>query len=380
MTKYICVLPVVLFLYCQLKAQDNGDTGFKPSGKVWGLAFGDYFMKIHADSLNRGNTQYAGLPENSNTFDFRRVFFGYDYNISEKFSSEFLISYESTYLSDNLTRAVLLKAANLRWKNIFRNTELIIGQSATPAFSATTEKFWGYRSVEKTIVDMRGACSSNDLGIALKTTLVSNENTEAGIHLLVGNGTAQKIETDVFKRIYGGFYALLFKKNLLIDLYADYTKTQLTPYHKSKMLLKGAVCYKSETFAVGLEVFNQFLENNVVLADSVSGSRDTTNAISLGLSAFARYCIMKDKLWCFARYDLYNPFTEYNNEKYYFAGNAPNTEAFVTLGFDIMPHKNVHIIPNIWYNAYYNRSKDVSGAVKTDYDFVARLTLWYVFR
>ena len=44
---------------------------FKPSGKVWGYVFGDYYYKVHADSLNRGNTQYSNIAKDKNFFEFR---------------------------------------------------------------------------------------------------------------------------------------------------------------------------------------------------------------------------------------------------------------------------------------------------------------------
>lgn len=368
-----------------IKAANAQDTikkpEFKPSGKVWGYAFGDYFMKMHADSLNRGKTQYANMPNNSNSFEFRRVYLGYDYHISEKFSTEFLLSYEGQTLSDNATRTVFIKAANIRWKKILPKTDLIFGQSSTPAFPGTTEKIWGYRSIEKTIMDMRGICSSNDLGLSLQSKLVSNDNTEVGLNFMVGNGTAQKIETDRFKKIYGGLYALVMNKKILLDLYSDYNRDQLSPYRKSKMTVKGAIAYTSDQITAGVEIYNQAQENYVVNADSVSAlKRDTTDAVTFGASVFVRGRIIKDKLGYFARYDMYNPDSKFNANKYYISGGAPNTESFVTAGFDYTPVKNVHIMPNIWYNAYSNRTKNVTGLKKNDYDLVARLTIYYIFK
>ena len=76
-------------------AQDTPKPEFKPSGKLWGYVFADYYYKVHADSLNRGTGEYSGVKENANAFDFRRVYLGYDYNISEKFSAELLLSHEA---------------------------------------------------------------------------------------------------------------------------------------------------------------------------------------------------------------------------------------------------------------------------------------------
>jgi hypothetical protein len=363
-------------------AQDTiKKTEFKPSGKLWSYAFGDYYMKLHADTLGRGKTQYANVPKDQNAFEFRRVYLGYDCSLSEKFSTEFLLSYEGTTLTDGVTRTFFLKAANIRWKKILPNTDLIFGQTSTPAFPGTTEKAWGYRSIEKTILDMRGICSSNDLGLSLQSKLISNDNTELGLNLMVGNGTAQKLELDRFKKMYAGLYALVLKKKLLLDLYGDYNREQLSPFHKSRMTMKFAVAYISDAITVGVETFNQVQENYVANADSLTAVRvDTLNGTAFGVSLFTRGQIIKDKLNFMARFDMYDPDTGYDPDKFYFSGSSPVTEMFITAGLDYMPVKNVHIMPNVWYNAYSNRTKNATGLVKADNDLVARLTLWYIFK
>jgi len=55
---------------------------FKPSGKLWGYTFGDYAYKLHADSAQRGSLQYSKLPKNHNSFNFRRIYLGYDYQFT----------------------------------------------------------------------------------------------------------------------------------------------------------------------------------------------------------------------------------------------------------------------------------------------------------
>jgi len=73
-----------------LKAQYlwNSDSAFKAgrpnSGRLWGYAFGDYYYKGHGDTWNRGGAnQYTGIPQNRNEFQMRRVYLGYDYNITQ---------------------------------------------------------------------------------------------------------------------------------------------------------------------------------------------------------------------------------------------------------------------------------------------------------
>ena len=57
--------------------------------------------------------------------------------------------------------------------------------------------------------------------------------------------------------------------------------------------------------------------------------------------------------------------------------NDPNTkEQFITAGLDFTPAKNVHLMPNIWYNKYTNQGP---ANLYNSYDLVYRVTFYYVF-
>jgi len=351
---------------------------FKPSGKVWEYAFGDYFYKLHADSANRGIVQYSSLPKDANTFDFRRAYLGHDYNISEKFSTEFILAYEGQTLSDN-SRTVFIKSANLRWKKIYKNADLVFGLQPTPCWSFITEKLYGYRSIEKTIFDIRKHSSSADLGIGLQGKL--NEKGDYGYNFFVANGTGAKPENDRYKKVYGEVYAKFLDQKLIFDLYADWERASLLPmYHKSKTSFKFAVIYKTDAFTVGVEAFEQLHQNFEIHTDTTAMKTDTGDIAQMGISVFTTVRIIKEKLNFFARFDSYNPDLNFNSDWIYSSGANPNTEMSVFAGFDFTPHKNVHIMPNVWYNAYTSRVKNISGLAKSDNDLVARITLYYIFK
>lgn len=373
----LAVTTAIILPFNQAGAQDKPE--FKPSGKVWGYAFGDYYFKQHADSANRGNTQYANMATNSNAFEFRRVYLGYDYNISEKFSTEFLLSYEGSSLSSDASRSVFIKSANVRWKNIFGRTDLVAGLHNTPAFPLLQEKVYGYRSIEKLLIDMRKCAGSTDMGISLQGKFDSTGNY--GYNLMVGNGSGTKLESDKFKRFYGDVYAKFMHKKIIMDLYSDYERTQLSPYQKSKMNVKLFLAYQTDKFAVGLDVFQQMQDNYTVYTDTALGKGDTTDASVFGLGIFARGTIVKDKLGFFLRADMYDPDSKFNKD-YVYTGSytAYNTEMFTVIGLDYTPTKNVHIMPNVWYNSYQSRAKNATGKMKADYDLVPRVTIHYIFK
>jgi len=368
----ILVVPKILF------SQDTIKNEFKPSGKIWGYSFGDIYTKIHTDSLNRGNTQYSNIPKDFSSFDIRRIYLGYDYNISEKFSTELILAYDGNNDASG-NRTVLIRSAHLRWKNIYQMADLIIGQSATPTFSLISEKIWGYRSVEKTPADMRKWSCSNDVGVAIQGKL--NKKGDYGYNLMIGNGTSSKPETDLFKKIYGEVYLKFLEQKIIIDFYSDFERKQLSPFHTSLNTYKAFVAYTTEKITIGIEVGNQIQKNYNIYEETIPSLKiDTSDATALFVSGFIKGAIKKEKLGFFLRFDFSNPYTKYNSSYTYSTGGYPNTEYFLLAGLDFTPHKNVHIIPNLWYNSYNNRTNNASGFTKSDYDLAGRITIFYLFK
>lgn len=402
----------------------NSDTAFKAgsanSGRIWGYAFGDSYYKAHSDSFNRGNgNQYTGIPTNRNAFAFRRIYLGYDYNISKTFSTEILLAAEdnspagnpvssTTASGDQLSNnklAFYIKLANIRWKSIFKGSDLVVGQLATPTFALLSEKMWNYRSVEKTITDIRRT-PSYDFGAALQGVF-DPKTKNLGYNIMMGNGSSAKPEADNFKWFYGDVYAFMLNKKVVLDLYADYERLNWTPsWHHSRQMLKVYAAYNSAAtdkgidpgngFTIGAEYFVNNLKNDW-FATKAAGGVDTVTAKASGLSLFVHGDIIKKKLRYFVRYDIYNPFNKINNSTYTkYAGNTGNyndnsyvgsigngdvtyKQQFFTTGLDFMPAKNVHFIPNIWYNHYATQLSNVSGKATGDNDLVYRLTFHYIF-
>lgn len=390
-----CVIFCVIISTQTVIAQDKpkADTSFKPSGKLWGYTFGDYYYKAHSDSLNRGGgNQYSGIEKGRNAFQIRRVYLGYNYDISPKFAAEVLLAAEDNVTtSTGVTSGDLLgdgklsfyvKLANVRWKNIWKGTDLIIGQVATPAFSLVAEPIWGYRSVERTVADVRRT-PSFDLGVALQGKFDSKANF--GYNLMVGNGNSARPENDKFKWFYGDVFAKFLDKRIVVDLYADYERLNNTAtWHHSRNMLKGFVAYTTPAFTVGVEAFINHGQQDVVGIKTLQ--RDTISANAEAISAFVKGSIVKDKLGFFTRLDNYNPDVNYNSNLYTsykgLTGNYEpnNKELFFTAGLDFTPVKNVHFIPNVWYNRYTSNQTGLAGSAYRDHDLVYRLTFYFVYR
>lgn len=352
---------------------------FKPSGKISGLAFVDYAYKLQADSAQRGSVQYSRLPKGYNSFIFRRIYLGYDYQFTPNISSQLLLAHESTFEASsnnpdvltNSNNALYIKAMNIRFRNIIPRATIIAGQQSTPTFSTLAESFWGYRSIEKTIGDMRGISSSTDLGVGVFGKIGKNENV--GYDILIGNSNGAKKENNNFKKIYTSVYAYFFDRKLVVQGNFERDRAALSPVHQDITNLKAFAAYKTSLTTVGVEVFKQLKTNNT-LADSVY--EDITPS---GISFYITQQLTKDKLNLFARIDFYNPDTRFEKDENYASGYNYNKEIFATIGLDFILSKNIHLMPNVWYNQYQSKLPGASGNLKSDDDLVGRITLYFLF-
>ncbi|MDE1190811.1 MAG: hypothetical protein PW786_01495 [Arachidicoccus sp.] len=406
------------------------NAGTPMTGHLWGYMFGDYYYKSHADALDRGGSnQYTGIPKDRNAFQFRRIYLGYDFNINKKFSTEFLLAAEDNFptgqvsgsavstaaAGDELSNQKLslyIKLADLRIKNIWNGTDLVIGQQATPAFPLLSEKIWNYRSIERTIADIRRT-PSYDLGVGLQGTF-DPKTKNYGYNLLVANGTSAKPENDNYKWFYGDVWAKFFNQKFIVDVYGDYQRLNWTStWHHSRQMLKGYLAYNTAPLTIGVEGFINNLKNDVYAfykeTPASGGDSAVLSSKAKGISAYIHGDIVKNKLRFFARYDHYNPISVVDNNKYsHYLQNTGNyndetfisgktytadhdqtySQNFITAGLDFTPYKNVHIMPNIWYNHYKTQLSDdlnntingsLAGKAKGDYDMVYRITFYYTF-
>ena len=365
----------------------SSDSAFKAaspnSGKLWGYMFGDYYVKTQADSLNRGsNSQYSGIPKNRNAFQIRRLYLGYNYNITKKFAAEVLLEAAPGEGLTDTKLAFYVKLANLRIKDLWKGTDLILGQVSTPGFSMSSEPIWGYRSIEKTLIDIRGT-PSYDLGASLQGKF-DPKTGNFGYDLMAANGTGAKPESDNFKWLYGDIWGRFFNKKLYVDFYADYSGlNHVAGMEHSRSMIKGFVAYTGSNFTLGVEAYSNHLKNDNQATEISSGNVDILSVNATGLSIFTRGTLVKEKLNFFARTDFFNPSNQIDNSKYNkYVGNTsgyndPSTkENFITAGLDYTPVKNVHLMPNIWINHYTNQG----FATKYDVsDVVARFTFFFAF-
>lgn len=390
---------LMMLIALQISAQDKPKEEFKPSGKLWGLAFGDFYFKQGGDSIyNFGDAEYAKTKQAFNGVSLRRVYLGYDYNMAPNFAAHIVLEGSDGVVTTGGDRTTLIKAINVEWKNFLPKHTLYIGQVGTSSFSLA-EKIWNYRAVEKTFGDARKMLSSNDMGFKISSqfNLDSVGNNKVGYDLMYGTGKGSKPEDNRLKKFYGGVNASLFKGKVLVAANVEYEENEVTKkvgsshYLKNTTTMEGFIAYQHEKFTIGVEVVTQTKTNEVrdTTGFAANGKdKDTLDYTPMGITVFARGTILKDKLYAFARYDMY--------KKNYQTGYKMSStvlyydEGFLTVGLDYTPNKNVHIIPNVWMNTYVdmratptgydaNKSSDRAKYYERIPDMVLRLTFYYVF-
>lgn len=319
--------------------------------KLSGLMYADYFYNIKSSSA---------AQKDVNGLQFRRIYFTADYTVSPKFDARIRLESDQTKSSNTAggRLGVMVKDAYIKWKNIFSGSDLYVGISPTPSFEVS-EGAWGYRSLEKTILDFYGLVSSRDFGIDLKGRLNSTGSLKYWVK--VANNSGNSPEQDKYKRFYGMVhYAPL--NNLQLSVSADYAVFPkrldfVDKQLKNNNAFTGAFMVnvmEKDLFSFAVEpVFN--VQANDYYATSGAA---LSNRKSFGVSVFGWYAV-SSLIRVAARYDSFRPDSE-----------VGVVHDLVIGAVDFRIDKNLSIIPNV-ERAYYSggAKKDLTGRVTLSFQF-----------
>lgn len=338
-------------------------------GKLSGYMFGDYFYNLTRD------TGIASLPDvanggarDLNGFQLRRVFFTYDYDISDKFTTRFRLEADQAANTSNNRIGVAVKDAYLQWKGIFKGSDLIFGIQPTPSFEVS-ESLWGNRFLEKTIMDLRGISTPRDIAIALRGNLFSDGLLKYWI--MIGDGSNNSPEVDKYKRFYAHLQ-LNPVKDLTATFYADFkvrpdindpNSTTNPPATLSNNDLTYSVFVgykKKDAFSAGVETFLNQRQNGMITGTEIK------DKIAMGISLFASYNFIK-QLAIVGRYDYYDPNIDSDVK-----GDLRNWFVF---SLNFKPDDKVTISPNVIIETY--ESLPNGRAIKSS--ITPRITLFYSF-
>lgn len=338
--------------------------------KLSGYMFGDYFYNVQRDPLVTSvPLPNVALPgdEDFNAFNFRRIYFTYDDTIADNFVTRFRLEADSVSLDSRGKITVFVKDAYLNWKNAFGQNDIVFGIQPTPAYEVS-EAAWNYRSLEKTIMDLRGIVSSRDIAISLKGRLGTSGKYDYWV--MAGDGSGNNPEIDKFKRAYFQFHwkpsekfqATFFQDYRALPDIADPNDATRFIENSSYTTAWFAGYGVKDKYNIGYEGFTTRQQNGVKIGSEVPfiGLDDKT---TWGHSFWA-WWNFNTRVGVVGRYDYFEPNTKSSGDK----------RDLVIASLVLKPHKNVLIMPNLYWEGY----EDIAGQ-KIDSSIVPRITFYWTF-
>ena len=293
MSRCGCVLLAGALLTAGAEARDRGT--------MTGTVFADYYFVVAADDR-------TGL-ERRNAFQFRRIYLTYDRDLSDRFAARVRLEARDAGFGERSRMTPFVKHAYVRWRRAVAGADLYVGESATPTWRAS-ETLWGYRSVEKTILDLNGLGSSSDIGLGLRGRAAG-----LGYHLMVANGPGQRPENDNGKKLYA---AVRFEpgRGGLFELYGD---LDMRPGGRDHLVAKFLIGLSRGRLRLGVEPFLRV-------------RRLAEDERLTGLSVFGSAAVHPAG-WAFARLDALE--------------EGGRSDRLVIAGFDWEAAAGVHLQPNV---------------------------------
>jgi hypothetical protein len=343
-------------------------------GKFSGLMFGDYYYNVARDGkygtglfANSTTPASAGAAAGNTAmqaFQIRRIYLTYDNDLTDQFTFRFRVEDDQSAIFGNGKLGDFIKDAYLKWKNVFSGSDLIFGIQPTSAYDIS-EAAWGYRPLEKVIMDVRGIVSSRDNGIALRGKLTGDGMLNYWV--MIANQSANGVAANKYKR-YSALVQVKpianFQATVNIDFQARPNHLGVHGDSLSNNILVPSLFLgyaQPSQYSFGIEGFLKSQSNQYKPAGGSLGSQS-----GMGISVWGSYNI-ESELAVVLRYDNYDPNTDSNSK-----GDAQN---YIIAGLDWKVAKNVSIMPNLLYETY----EAPSGATTPDASITARVTFSCVF-
>ena len=308
--------------------------------ELGGLAYIDYAYQI---------TSPDAAGEGENGFTYRRLYLTADGQISDALSARARLEMADSNLGPKGAEP-FMKDLHLRWK-VGGGHALTLGLGPTPVFGLS-EDVWGYRSLEKTVVDFAGVVSSRDLGVRADGPLGSDDLRYS---LMVGNNSGVFPETDdEYKRVYGQL-AYRPAGGLTLAVAGNWAAYEGPRGHQ--VLASGLLGYVADTWRAGLEGFFD------------AGTFDRADdAVSYGGSVFGA-------VWVAEQWGLVGRADRVHRERHVVSDTAPvrlgaSDYTLGLAGLVYQPHPQVQLMPNVLVvKDDAEERADLQGRVTLAFDF-----------
>lgn len=344
-----------------------------PRGRISGYMFGDLYYNLAGDPRHLYDSKGAdqsqanidgrkNIGRDLTGVQFRRVYFQLDNDLTARVATRFRLEMDGRELSSGGKLGVFVKNAYLQVRSVFPRGDVLFGELSTPTFESS-EAFWQYRAIEKTVADFWSVRSSSDLGLQLRGWLDGDHHV--GYNAMMGGGNGQKPESDRFKTLYLG--VPLRWGDLRLEPYADYQAVRVnagkaavsdTVANNDQATYKVFAGYEFRRWALGVEALSR-----------VNHQAGKPNQEPRAFSVFIR-ATLHPLLAGYARVDEWRPDQR--------AANRVDTRLWIA-GLDWQPVKDLHVMPNLEIAQYVRHGVAILSANQSHRDMQARITLYYLF-
>ena len=215
----------------------------QPPVEWGGLAYLDYRYLLASDDAD---------AVGDNSFDYRRIYLTADIALDDAFRARVRLEAQGRAVTAEGRPSPFVKDAWLQWRYTDSGHRATLGVQPPPVFEVS-EAVWGYRSLERTLLDRARVRESRDLGLRLGGPLFGRVRYAAMVGN--GNGVSPEAEGARGKRVYGQL-AYLPDGPLRATVGADYTESDpdapLRDASARASVLLGAVTERAQG---GVEAF-----------------------------------------------------------------------------------------------------------------------------
>jgi len=327
-----------VFLVVGLVGTLGAGPAFGQSVELGGRAFGDYFYAASAPDSIQGALSYPiSVPDSAREglhgFAYRRLYLTMDFQLSRRLRGRARLE-----ANDGTTGPKgpipYVKDLWVEWAYRGAHTATV-GVTKPPAVEISTD-VWGYRSLEKTILDRRGIVSSRDFGLRLDGPLFADGDVRYAV--MYANNSATRPEGDQNKRVYGRISATPTEQ---VTLAAGGGYAAYDDRRDRGARLSGFAGYEAERVRVGLEGYG-----------TATRLTDTTSVREHGASLFGHLQVTQD-IGVVARADWATRLPPATDPRTF-----DPVAMLLLAGITYTPHPNVEVLPNVWVRTSnrYDRS------------------------
>ena len=315
-----------------------------PGIKISGLGFGDFFWIAanHNENL-----------KDDNGFWFRRLYLTFDKAMTDRLDMRLRFEMNSAgdFTSDQQLEP-FAKDAWVRWKFTDQH-QVHLGLSPTPNMNVV-DAFWGYRFLEKSLLDLQRIGATRDLGVAFRGSLGSGQKVR--YHFMLGNGSSTRGETDRGKGTQAslGYYP---NDSLILEFFSDYDQRP----EADRNTYSAFLAYKRDWGRLAIQYAHQ--------------ERKGLSPVDLDLMSFFGIVNVSSKVALIGRYDrMFDPNPEGANIPYIPFDPTAKFHFFLT-GIDWKVTEEFSLLPNIEVVRYDKREDGSRPAT----DVIPRVTFFYRF-